>query len=187
MKKRVSKKRTDLVEVDLGDEIVVYDPQSDETHALSRTAASIWRKGTRTGLSRRQMLRRLTLAGAAIPAIQSVKTPLAVAAVSAMLCPQPGCGFPCPGNPCCACASTTEGANVCVVPTCPFPQTSCSSSSQCPPGTVCVTGIVSVCCEILGSFCIPLCTPTFTAGFCTTTQRAGKKWTATSPSWKTLQ
>src|SRR5437016_8753403 len=46
---KLPRKRNDaLVEVDLADEIVIYDQKSGATHALNGTAAKVWRHLERT-------------------------------------------------------------------------------------------------------------------------------------------
>jgi len=45
----------DLVSVDLGDELVVYDPRSGQTHALNQPAALVWR-----ALAKAMSIERLT-------------------------------------------------------------------------------------------------------------------------------
>ena len=214
---RLPKKRA-LVEVDLPDEMVVYDAQKGETHALNGAAAIVWRAlGTKTTIaalgsrlnrkspvdgeaavwlalrdfekrglldeklpaaiarvSRRKAMQQLMLAGAAIPAIQSVKPQGIAVAASALPCSDTTlvCAAPCPGNVCCVCAQTTEGSRLCVVPTCgplfpTVPPQACTSSAGCPPGFVCVSPAFSVCCGQPGSFCVPICTAGTTGvGFC---------------------
>jgi hypothetical protein len=106
------------------------------------------------GVSRRQALRRLGIAagtGAVVlPAISSILAPPAHAQVSAVACgsPEPDCAtFSCPGG--CACVPTTEGATVCVVPSC---VSACTTSADCPPGSVCFT---LGCCGP-ATFCVPI-------------------------------
>jgi hypothetical protein len=212
---RLPKKRSDLVEVDLTDEIVVYDQKTGDAHALNGAAAKVWRllssastvdalakrvaaksemdgraavhlalkqfssqglldgpvpSFSQAGVSRRKMLQQLAFAGAAIPAIQSVKRPQGTTVLtSAMPCTDTAtqCFGVCPGNQCCVCSLTTEATSVCIVPTCtpeiPIP---CTSSAGCPSGFVCVGGNNVTCCPTTPgfSFCVPLCTPGQTAG-----------------------
>lgn len=106
------------------------------------------------GVSRRSMLRRLGVAagGGAVllPAISTMVAPPAYAQASAVACPtpEPNCStFSCAGG--CACVPTTEGTNVCIVPTCVAP---CTTSADCPPGTVCFT---LGCCGP-ATFCVPI-------------------------------
>jgi hypothetical protein len=104
-------------------------------------------------VSRRQVLRRLGIAaggGAVVlPAISSILAPPAHAQVSAVACgPPDNCQtFTCPGG--CACVPTTEGAVVCIVPSCVAP---CTTTADCPPGTVCFT---LGCCGP-ATFCVPI-------------------------------
>jgi len=105
-------------------------------------------------VSRRQALRRLGVAagGGAVllPAISSIVAPPVHAQVSAAACPtaEPDCAtFSCPGG--CACVPTTEGATVCIVPSC---VAACTTSADCPAGSVCFT---LGCCGP-ATFCVPI-------------------------------
>ena len=75
--------------------------------------------------------------------------PMANAQVSAVGCSPPDtCAtFTCPGG--CACVPTTEGTTVCIVPTCVAP---CTTTADCPPGTVCFT---LGCCGP-ATYCVPI-------------------------------
>lgn len=101
------------------------------------------------GVSRRSMLGRLGAGAVLLPAITSIIAPPAHAQVSAVGCPTPDTcqTFSCPGG--CACVPTTEGATVCIVPTCVSP---CTTTADCPPGTVCFT---LGCCGP-ATFCVPI-------------------------------
>jgi hypothetical protein len=105
-------------------------------------------------LSRRSLLRRLSVAAGTgvvlLPAISSIVAPTAHAQVSATACPVPDtCAtFSCAGG--CACMPTTEGATVCIQPTC---VAACTTTADCPPGSVCFTG---GCCGP-ATFCVPIC------------------------------
>ncbi len=104
-------------------------------------------------LSRRSLLHRMgAAAGAAtvlIPVISTVVAPPAYAQVSGSSCStRDTCQtFSCAGG--CACVPTTEGTTVCIVPTCVAP---CTTTADCPPGTVCFT---LGCCGP-ATFCVPL-------------------------------
>jgi hypothetical protein len=108
---------------------------------------------TRT-VSRRQALRRLGVAAGTgavlLPAISSIVAPPVHAQVSAQACgtPEANCAtFSCQGG--CACVPTTEGATVCVVPSC---VSACTTTADCPAGTVCFT---LGCCGP-ATFCVPI-------------------------------
>jgi hypothetical protein len=106
-------------------------------------------------LSRRSLLRRMGAAAAAVtvmPAISSVIAPPAYAQASAAGCPTPDTcqTFSCAGG--CACVPTTEGTTVCIVPTCVAP---CTTTADCPPGTVCFT---LGCCGP-ATYCVPIAPP----------------------------
>jgi hypothetical protein len=113
-------------------------------------------------LSRRRALRRMGVAAAGgavvLPAISSIVAPPVHAQVSAVACPTADtCAtFSCPGG--CACVPTTEGSTVCIVPTC---VAACTTSADCPPGSVCFT---LGCCGP-ATYCVPIapagtsCTP----------------------------
>jgi hypothetical protein len=104
-------------------------------------------------VSRRSMLRRMGVAagGGAVllPVISSIVAPPVHAQASAVGCPTPDTcqTFSCPGG--CACVPTTEGSTVCIVPTCVAP---CTTTADCPPGTVCFT---LGCCGP-ATFCVPI-------------------------------
>jgi hypothetical protein len=104
-------------------------------------------------VSRRSMLQRMGAAAGAgailLPAISTVVAPPAHAQTSAVGCSPPDtcASFTCPGG--CACVPTTEGSTVCIVPTCVAP---CTTTSDCPPGTVCFT---LGCCGP-ATFCVPI-------------------------------
>ena len=121
-------------------------------------------------VSRRHALRRLGIAagGGAVllPAISSILAPPVHAQVSAIACPTPDtCStFTCLGGGC-ACAPTTEGTRVCIVPRC---VAACTTTADCPAGTVCFT---LGCCGP-ATFCVPI----GTAGTCAPT-RSGPAWT----------
>lgn len=94
--------------------------------------------------------RKLLAAGAVVvPAVLSMTAPPAHAQVSAVGCSPPDtCAtFTCPGG--CACVPTTEGTTVCIVPTCVAP---CTTTADCPPGTVCFT---LGCCGP-ATYCVPI-------------------------------
>lgn len=105
---------------------------------------------TSRDMSRRSMLGRLGAGAALLPVISSIVAPPAHAQVSAQGCPspEPDCAtFSCPGG--CACVPTTEGTTVCVVPSC---VAACTTSADCPAGTVCFT---LGCCGP-ATFCVPI-------------------------------
>jgi len=101
------------------------------------------------GLSRRSLLRGIGAAAVLVPVISSVVAPPAYAQVSGVACDVPDTcqTFSCAGG--CACAPTTEGATVCIVPTCVAP---CTTTAECPPGTVCFT---LGCCGP-ATYCVPI-------------------------------
>ena len=180
--RRSKKSAKSLIEIDLGDEFLVYDERSHKAHALNASAAAVWRSlddtakedvlarpksiGRRArGLTRRQVLRGLAAAGAIAPVIATVETAHAgPGIVSARTCTTPGCSPAslCPGTVCCVCVHTTENTNVCATPNCTG--AACTSSSQCPPGWVCFT---NACCQFNDAAqgagggavgqCVPLC------------------------------
>lgn len=100
-------------------------------------------------ISRRSMLGRLGAGAVLLPAISSIVAPPVHAQASGVGCPTPDtCAtFSCAGG--CACVPTTEGATVCIVPTCVAP---CTTSADCPPGTVCFT---LGCCGP-ATYCVPI-------------------------------
>ena len=63
----------------VGDELLVYDPQTDEAHQLTPRAATAFEESTAAGVSRRDALRRAALAGAgaaaAVPLVKSIVAP----------------------------------------------------------------------------------------------------------------
>ena len=126
--------------------------QLEEADLLEAAAA----EPSEAGLSRRSLLRQLgAAAGAAtvlVPAISTVVAPPAYAQVSGSTCSAPDtCAtFTCAGG--CACVPTTEGALVCIVPTCVAP---CTTTADCPPGTVCFT---LGCCGP-ATYCVPIAAP----------------------------
>ncbi len=99
-------------------------------------------------VSRRRLLQ-MGAGALLLPAISSIVAPTAHAGGSAVGCSPPdSCAtFTCPGG--CACVPTTEGATVCIVPTCVAP---CTTTADCPPGTVCFT---LGCCGP-ATFCVPI-------------------------------
>lgn len=103
-------------------------------------------------VSRRTLLRQLGAAAVLVPAISTVVAPPAYAQVSGSTCSAPDTcqTFTCAGG--CACVPTTEGALVCIVPTCVAP---CTTTADCPPGTVCFT---LGCCGP-ATYCVPIATP----------------------------
>lgn len=122
----------------------------DRAHLLEQPLA----RPVPDNVSRRSMLRRLSIAagGGAVllPAISTMIAPPAYAQASPVACatPEPNCAtFSCPGG--CACVPTTEGTNVCIVPSCVAP---CTTSADCPPGSVCFT---LGCCGP-ATFCVPI-------------------------------
>jgi hypothetical protein len=124
-------------------------------------------------VSRRNMLRRMAVAAGGgavlVPAISSIVAPPVHAQASALGCATPdvSCAtFSCGGG--CACASTTEGTNVCVVPDCGT-LIACATSAGCPPGMVCFT---MGCCG-QGNFCVPIAPPNTS---CFTLTSGGSAW-----------
>ena len=109
--------------------------------------------GTGAGeISRRSLLRQMGAAAVLVPAIATVVAPPAYAQVSGSTCSTPDtCAtFTCAGG--FACVPTTEGALVCIVPTCVAP---CTTTADCPPGTVCFT---LGCCGP-ATYCVPIAPP----------------------------
>lgn len=113
--------------------------------------------------NRRELLRKtLTLGtvGYVAPMIVGSVTTVSAQAISgAVVCPQaePDCAtFSCSGG--CACVNTVENATVCVVPSC---VAACTTTADCPAGTVCFT---LGCCGP-STFCVPLIPP---GGSCAT-------------------
>lgn len=111
----------------------------------------------RDHLTRRQALGRLAAAAAGgvmlAPAISTMlSSPASAAAVSGSTCAVADTcqTFTCAGG--CACVTTTEGTKVCIVPTCVAP---CTTTADCPPGTVCFT---LGCCGP-ATFCVPIAAP----------------------------
>ncbi|HET8798315.1 MAG TPA: PqqD family protein, partial [Thermoanaerobaculia bacterium] len=101
------------------------------------------------GTSRRSLLRGMGAAAVLLPVISTVIAPPAYAQVSGVACsPADTCAtFTCANG--CACVPTTEGNTVCIVPTC---VSACTTTADCPPGTVCFT---LGCCGP-ATFCVPL-------------------------------
>lgn len=191
-------RKGDVIETDLGDEVVLYDAREHHGHCLNPVVAAVWRRldGAvsmpemlahlrneldtaadeatvwaalhqldEAGLlepapaepaggevSRRSMLRQLGAAAVLVPAISTIVAPPAYAQVSGASCSTPDTcqTFSCAGG--CACVPTTEGAIVCIVPTCVAP---CTTTADCPPGTVCFT---LGCCGP-ATYCVPIAPP----------------------------
>jgi hypothetical protein len=105
------------------------------------------------GLSRRQWLGRVGVAAGVsamlVPTVSSIVAPHAYAQASPVGCSPPdSCAtFTCAGG--CACVPTTEGTTVCAVPSC---VAACTTTADCPPGTVCFT---LGCCGP-ATFCVPI-------------------------------
>jgi hypothetical protein len=102
----------------LDDELLVYDTASDEAHCLSGGAAAEFASAP-DEVSRREVIRKLALGGAAltIPLVMSIKVPPASAQASATC--QAG------GNACTTSAQCTSGCccqaliNICISGTAP--------------------------------------------------------------------
>jgi Coenzyme PQQ synthesis protein D (PqqD) len=99
-------------------------------------------------ISRRGLLQTMG-AVVLLPAISTLVAPPAYAQASGVACSPPdSCAtFTCAGG--CACVPTTEGAVVCIIPTCVAP---CTTTTDCPPGTVCMA---LGCCGP-ATFCVPI-------------------------------
>jgi hypothetical protein len=69
----------DVVVERVGEELLVYDPRTDEAHQLTPRAATAFEESTASGLSRRDALRRVALVGAgaaaAAPLVKSIVAP----------------------------------------------------------------------------------------------------------------
>jgi hypothetical protein len=127
-----------LIVEHLDDETLVYDTTSNEAHALAGAGASEFLAATGE-VSRRQILRKLALAGAAVGAASLAKTVSVPAPAWAQS------GTPC-GNTTCA-----AGDVCCFGFACRPPGTTCcpSQSTTCGPGTFCCqkAGSDYVCCN----------------------------------------
>jgi hypothetical protein len=157
----------------LDGETLVYDTERNEAHALSGAGAAEF-LAAESEVSRRDVLRKLALAGAAAAGTGAlVKTIVAPSAAQAQ---SPGCSPPCPqGTLCCqplqnvccngTCCPATAASSCCAVGTtcCPLGSPNscvpftigCTSGSQC-CSNMCCNGI---CCP-QGSICIGnVCTP----------------------------
>jgi hypothetical protein len=132
-----------LIVEPLGDERLVYDTELGEAHRLG-PAAALEFDSAADDISRRQVLRKLALAGAAassLPLIKTIAAPTPAQAQSGVVCAGAPGGTCLPGFICC-------GGTTCV----PSSFTCCGSGS-CPASFTCCPGSPATCCP-----------PTFTCG-----------------------
>ena len=107
-----------------------------------------------TNRSRRDLLKKTLAAGTATyvaPKIIGQVTTVHAQGISGDVCPTADtCAtFSCPGG--CACVPTVNGPTVCIIPTC---VAACTTTADCPPGSVCFT---LGCCGP-ATYCVPLAT-----------------------------
>jgi hypothetical protein len=93
----------------VGDELLVYDTESDEAHQLAPQAATSFERAAATGMSRRDALRRAAIVGAVagVPLVKSIVAPTpAAAGTFAVACREAGE----------SCTASTQccGVNVCL-------------------------------------------------------------------------
>jgi hypothetical protein len=129
------KRSDDLIVEALGEETLVYDPATDEALCLDSVAAVEFRAAP-DDISRRQVVRRLALAGAAAAATAPlVKTIVAPTAAHA----QSGCAC---GNAACVAGQACAAGVICL--TC---LGSVGSGAVCTPGVIqCCDGCTAVLC-----------------------------------------
>jgi hypothetical protein len=127
---------SELIVESIGEERLVYDTASNEAHRLGASAALEF-DAAGDDISRRQVLRKLALAGAAassLPLIKTIAAPTAAHAQSGVACAGAPGGACLPGFTCC-------GGTTCV----PSSFTCCGSGS-CPAGFTCCPGTPATCC-----------------------------------------
>jgi hypothetical protein len=145
----------DLISERLGDELLVYDLASDEAHRLEGAAAAQFRAAA-DDLSRREVLRRFTLAGAATMSagslLTSIVAPAPAQAQSGLCVGGCGKGEQCcttgsaphcePGNATCCGNGACTGSNQCCPngACCPSLAACCTNPPCCPNTEVCVNG-----------------------------------------------
>jgi hypothetical protein len=133
-----------LIVEQLDGETLVYDTERNEAHALSGAGSAEF-LAAEDELSRRAVLRKLTLAGAAAVGLLTIAVPPAAAQISPI---QVNCGgTPCDPFSCCPSQTTGFAGGVC-----------CSSSGHC-----CVTGAGDPVCTAapcnagIGGNCVGVC------------------------------
>jgi hypothetical protein len=141
----------------LGDETLVFDMESNEAHALSGAGAAEFLAAD-DEVSRRQVLGKLALAGAAASGagalVRTIVAPSAAHAQSGVPC---GVNFCPPSMTCCGitciplstiCCNGTACQNgfICCGNTCTLPTACCGGTTQCPGGICC--GAANICCPI---------------------------------------
>jgi hypothetical protein len=127
--------KTELIVESLGEERLVYDVETNEAHRLGGAAALEF-DAAGDDISRRQVLRKLALAGMAASAVPLIKTIAAPTAAHA----QSG---NCPGAPGGACLA---GFICCNGNTCVPSSFSCCGSGSCPASFTCCPGTPATCC-----------------------------------------
>jgi hypothetical protein len=147
----------------LGDEVLVYDVATDEAHCLSAEGAAAFDAAC-DDVSRRQVIRRMALAGAGAIAsgalVKSIAAPSPAQAQSTVTCVGAPGGTCTAGETCCG----TGGVKLCcdtAAPTCcanPSGAAACCGAGL----TCCIAGAAATCCNLLSSTCDPTagCVPT---------------------------
>ena len=118
---RDAAREDDVLVERVGDELLVYDTQTDEAHQLTPPAAAAFARSTAAGVSRRDALRRVALIGAgavaAAPLVKSIVAPTSAAAGSAQAQCLPG-GAECTVDSQC-CSNQCNILGRCAIPNAP--------------------------------------------------------------------